>query len=190
MDKTLLIVIMAVASVAMGAWDLLKNRARDVLLTVSLAELALVAGAVLETVFSGGFGVGAIVGVVIGVRGIEHIGTARETVLVKALAAAPDRASSLLLLHDQIDAGRTEERGFKKIGYVLSIVLMTLLGVGLIAMGLTYDVWQALLSGIGTLFLPASQIARAVMAAGERDRIEARIAAVREDTDLLPSQGS
>lgn len=186
-DKTLLVILMAIASVAMGVWDLWKGRARDVLLAVSLAEGALLAGAALEALFPGGIVVGLAVATIAGVKSVSRIGAAREEELKKALGAVPDVASRLLVLHDRVDGRTIEETGLQKAGRMVLTGCLGLVGVGMMAMGLTYDVWQASVVGIGMAFFPLSHLTSAVTASQERARLGSMITSLEKTEDLLVS---
>ena len=177
------------ASVGVGAWDLWKAKAGDVLRVVGLAELSLVAGAALESFVPGGLAAGAVAAWVVGARGVTRIGAAREKELQTVLLEAPDATSRMLVLYDRVDVRRVERTGPEQVAIAVSLGLLGLMAVGLVVMGLTYDVWQAVLAGIGLSFLPVSQFVKSVTASGERRQVEARLAAPDGAGELLESGG-
>ena len=186
----MLAIILSVASVGLGTWDLWKHRAKDVLLSVTLAEGSLAAGVGLEALFPGGFAVGVALSALVGVRGMARIGKTREAELLQDLKAAPDDASRLLVLNDRIDMRASPETGVERFVRGWIALWLALGGVAFLALGLTYDVWEALLTGVGLLFFPVGEIARSVLVAAERGRLEGRMAAVCQTEDLLPSSDS
>ena len=181
MDRTALLILMAVACVGTGVWDLVKRKAHDVLVTVGIAWGALAAGAVLGLFAPGGFVAGVAVAGYVLFNGMERIGRRRAVTLLEAVTEEPDTAHVLLALHDRIDGRGAPVRGFGKLGQGIAMGMVSLLAVALVSLGLSYDTWQALLTGIGLAFLPGTVALRAVVDAEERRRIEAHIAdATRE----------
>lgn len=174
MDQTLAIALLAAASIGIGIWDVW-GKARDVLAVVGLAELALVAGVALETLFPGGFAVSVIASWVLGAKGVARVEASREAELEFALEQAPDSASRLLVLHDRMDRRRLDGTVAEKTMAFAGLWVLALVAVGLIAMGLTYDSWQVLLAGVGIAFLPVGQAAKAITAGEERRQVEALI---------------
>ena len=175
MDQTVAIILLAVASIGIGVWDLW-GKARDVLRAVSLATLALVGGVALDVLLPGGFVAGAIAAWAVGARGVARIHAARGEELEIALDAAEDPASRLLVLHDRVDLRSLDGTVAEKAAGVAALGVLALVAVGLIAAGMTYSAWQLLLAGIGVGFLPVSQATKALTAAEERRAVQARLA--------------
>lgn len=189
-DATLLFVLMATASICFGAWDLWREKARDVLIAVGAAEVALLGGAALEALIPGGLVIGAVVASLVAVKGVGRVRAAREEELKRLLAEVPDAGSRLLELYDRLDAQEMAESSSQEIGRVLVSGLLAMMGIFLMAAGVTGDTWQFVLAGAGLIFLPASQMARAAVIEKERWDITAEMAPSDSAAGLLVSEGS
>jgi len=175
MDVTVPLTLMALGAVAVGLWDLVKSNGRDVLRVSGFLELGLVLGAVSQIVVPGGFLIGAIGGFALASSSFDRISKARAADLDARLAAAPDDATSLLAVHDRIDTLVDPTNGVRQAGVFLSLLFMLFLGLGLISMGLRYDIWFTLLLGSLVLLLPATQGTRFLADFEERRLLHERL---------------
>lgn len=183
MDQTVLLVLISVLAVVGGVWDLFKRNARDLLGAVLLLGVGMVAGVGLEFLFPGGFLVGVAGGFSVGMPQLLRAEAKRKDATAAALLEAPDPASSLLVVHDRLDglARHESQRRIHRFGWGLGMAMFALVGMGEIAIGMGYHVWQFLLSGSALLFLPASQLGRAMVDADEREALEARLRRLRSE---------
>jgi len=177
MDRTSLIVLISTLAVVGGIWDLVKRGARDLLSSFLLLGIGMVAGVGLESIFGGGFLVGAVGGFALGMPRLVRAETKRKDAMTAALLRAPDTASSLLLVHDRLDeleSGKPSG-GSGRTGWLLGLAIVALVGFGEVAIGLAYNVWQFLLAGSCVLFLPLSQIGRMMVEAEESQVLRAAL---------------
>jgi hypothetical protein len=196
MDRTILIVLMSVFAVAGGVWDLLKGGARDLLGSFLLLGLGMLAGVGLESIFGGGFLVGAVAGFALGMPRLVRAESRRKEASASKLLGAPDATSALLVVHDRLDElERFSPQGrIGRTGWFVGLTLLALVGFGELAIGLSYHVWQFLMAGSGLLFLPVSQIGRTMVEAEESHVLRGALQRLRADgaaaRDALSSGGS
>jgi hypothetical protein len=169
MDRTVLIVLMSTFAVAAGVWDLFKRGGRDLLGPFLLLGLGMVAGVGLESIFGGGFLVGAVAGFAVGMPRLVRSETRRKDAMASRLLGTPDTASALLVVHDRLDElERYSPQGrIGRTAWFVGMAMLALVGFGEMAIGLSYHVWQFLMAGSCLLFLPVSQIGRTMVEAEE-----------------------
>ncbi len=177
MDPTIPLVIAAAAAVGAAIGDLLQTGSRDVLRRTARLEAALLAGCLAQLVVPFGYVLGAVVGAVLAFARFEEIVRARVAALDRRLGEAPDEVSSLLLLHDRIDALTCFGCGLGHVWASLAVLATFLFGVGLVGFGLGYGVWLGLLLGSLILFMPVSHGARLLVEFEEIRSLHTRLKA-------------
>ena len=173
---TIALTLLAVASVAIGILDLVRKSSADVLRTAATFEIGFLLGAAGQLFFPAAFPLGALAGFVLAAVHLDRVARTRVETLDAQLVAAPDAATSLLTLHDRIDALAGGAIDFRQGSLFLALLFTLLFAVGLIAIGLGTGVWPALLVGSLWLFTPVAQGARMLVEYEERRALRARLA--------------
>jgi hypothetical protein len=174
-------VVLTLVGVGGGMVQLVKAGARDLLSSALALCGGMVVGVALQVVVQGGVLIGVAGGLTLAVRGALRALAKRRNATAAALLEAPDGATSLLIVHDRLDAlERENSRGaIRKVGQAVAAVVMGIFGVGGVAMGMIRHSSLVLLIGLGGLFVLASAVGRRMVEAAEADVLRAELHRLR-----------
>jgi len=173
---TVALVLVLVACVAIGVWDLFSNGSRAPLRAALICEGGLLLGAVLQLFTPAGFVVGAIAGLLAGIPAFVRWARGRVGVVDALAGSHDDGATSLLELHDHLDRLHSDLGPGNRALARLALGLLAALGVSMVVVGLLDDVWLFLPTGSVALFLPVAHLMRLLSERHERQLLEDALA--------------
>ena len=181
----LLAVLLAVAGVVGGLWQLVKAGARDLLGSAAALGSAMLVGTALEFLGVSGSVIGLVAGFPLAVAGAVRVLARRKESTAAALSEAEEGAASLLVIHDRLDElqAHRPRNTVSKFGRSGALVLMSIFGVEEMARGITEHSWLALLLASAALFFVLSVVGRKMVEMNEAGFLHVELQRLRSAID-------
>lgn len=172
---TVVLILVLVASVAGGVWDLLGRGSRAPVRAALTCEAGLIVGAILQAFMPAGFFVGAAAGLLTGIPAFRRWARGRLIMVQSMGASREDAAVVLLELRDHLDSLDSDLRPIHRVTGGLALLLLAVTAVSMVTIGLLDDRWTFLLIGSLAAFLPAGHLMRLLSERSERRALEEAI---------------